>query len=133
LRAAGSGTVDGVTYPDIFADDMKGTFTTSSFQLTGTSNLTVRLPFDFSGDIRGYVQDPFAVGFTDPAFTKTLTGHGIATGTFVFNGEEGPFFNVTDLRYDFGETAPVPEPATFLLCGFGAAVLALRRRRATES
>jgi PEP-CTERM motif len=129
LRAAGFGTVDGVTYRDIFADDMKGTFTTASFTLTGNTNVTVRLPFSFTGDIRGYVQDPFAVGFTDPAFTKTLSGHGIATGLFTFNDQDGAFFNVNDLRYDFGDTAPVPEPATFLLCGFGAAVLLLRRSR----
>jgi hypothetical protein len=129
VRAAGSARVDGVDYPQIFADDIKGSFTTSSFQLTGNQTTTVRLPFTFSGDVRGYLQDPFVVGFTEPAFVKTLTGNGTASATFIFNNQEGPLFSVTDLRYDFGDSAPVPEPATFLLAGLGTAVLARKRAR----
>jgi hypothetical protein len=129
VRAAGSARVDGVDYPQIFADDIKGSFTTSSFQLTGNQTTTVRLPFTFSGDVRGYLENPFVVGFTEPAFVKTLTGNGIASATFFFNNQEGPLFSVTDLRYDFGDSAPVPEPATFLLAGLGTAFLARRRAR----
>jgi len=129
VRAAGSARVDGVDYPEIFADGMKGSFTSSSFQLTGNQTTTVRLPFTYSGDVRGYLQNPFVVGFTEPAFVKTLTGKGTASATFVFNDQAGSFFTVTDLRYDFGGSAPVPEPATFLLCGFGTAFLARHRAR----
>jgi PEP-CTERM motif-containing protein len=129
VRAAGAARVDGVDYPGIFADGMKGTFTTSSFRLTGNQTTTVRMPFTYSGDVRGYVQNPFVVGFTEPAFVKTLTGKGTASARFIFNDQDGSYFNVTDLRYDFGDSSPVPEPATFLLCGFGTALLARHRAR----
>ena len=129
LRAAGSARVDGIDYSEIFADDMRGTFTTSSFQLTGNQTTTVRLPFTYSGDVRGYVQNPFVVGFTEPAFVKTLTGKGTASATFIFNDQEGSFFNVTDFRYDFGDSAPVPEPASLALVGCAAAALTLIARR----
>jgi hypothetical protein len=68
-------------------------------------------------------------GFTEPAFTKTLTGQGIVRGTFLVNADETPLFFARDLQYEFTDAAPVPERATLLLFGTGAAMAALRRRR----
>jgi hypothetical protein len=117
-----------VDYPQTFADDMTGMFTTASFQLSDPGMTSVSLPFTYSGVVKGYLVDPFVGGFTDPVFTKTLIGSGTASASFFFDNSEGPIFTAHDLRYDFGDTAPVPQPATLLLSGVGSAVIALRRR-----
>jgi hypothetical protein len=92
----------------------------------------VTLPFSFSGTVNGYLLDPFVHGLTEPAFTKMLTGRGTATATFAFTDEDGPLFSTNFMRYDFNEAAPVPEPATMLLCGLGCALLGARRRKAHQ-
>ena len=131
-RAGGPATVDGVSYPHVFFDGMTGTFVSPSFQLTGTERTTLTQPFSFTGQVSGYLINPFISGFTDPAFTKSLSGHGIATATFSYLDvpETGPQFDVVNLRYDFTADAPVPEPGTLVLCGAGLGLLAARRRRA---
>ena len=130
-RAGGTAVVDGITYPQIYFDGMTGTFTSPSFVVTGESSFTVTQPFSYTGVVSGYLIDPWVSGFTEPAFTRTLLGQGTATATFLFapagEGGEG-LFNASVLRYDFGDAAPVPEPATMLLCGAGTAFIALRRR-----
>ena len=127
--AAGAGVVDGVTYSEIFLNGMTGTFSSPSFQISGDQAFTMMQSFTFTGTISGYLLNPFVHGFTEPAFTKTLTGQGIVRGEFLFNADDTPLFDATNLRYEFTDAAPVPEPATVLLFGTGAALAALRRRR----
>ena len=130
--AAGSGVVDGVTYSEVFLNGMTGTFSSPSFQISGAAARTVTQHFSFTGTISGYVLNPAVHGFTEPAFTKTLTGQGIVRGQFLFNADQTPLFSAANLRYSFTDPAPVPEPGTLLLVGAGAAVAALRRRRNRE-
>jgi hypothetical protein len=127
--AAGSGVVDGVTYPEIFLNGMTGTFSSPSFDISGDQAITIMRNFTFSGSVRGYLLNPFVHGFTEPVFTKSLTGQGTVRSEFLFNDDETPLFFATSLQYEFTDVAPVPEPATLLLVGSGAAVAAWRRRR----
>jgi hypothetical protein len=127
--AAGSGVVDGVTYSEIFLDGMTGTFSSPSFQIFGDQALTIVRNFTFTGTITGYLLDPSVHGFTEPAFTKMLTGQGTVRGEFLFNADETPLFFATNLQYEFTDAAQVPESATLLLFATGAAMAALRRRR----
>jgi hypothetical protein len=84
--------VDGVTYPEIFADGMTGTFSSPSFQIDGTETVTITRPFSYSGVVNGFLLDPFVHGNTDPVFTKELFGRGTATATFFFTDFEAPIF-----------------------------------------
>jgi hypothetical protein len=77
-------------------------------------------PFVFTGRVIGSYESPVAT----PLFDLTLTGSGRA-GMGV-NLEDGTYQFVA-ASYIFAD--PIPEPATFLLVGTGAAALALRRRR----
>ena len=122
-----------MTYPVIFLNGMTGTFSSPPFELSGNQALTVVRDFTFAGTISGYLLNPFVHGFTEPVFTKTLTGQGIARGEFLFNADQTPLFFPASLQYEFTDTAPVPEPATLFLVGTGVALAALRRRRSAPS
>jgi hypothetical protein len=128
-RASGSAFVDGVTYSEVFLDGMTGTFSSPAFVISGTDSVRVTRPFTFSAVVSGYLLDPFVYGITQPAFTKTLSGTGVASATFLFNDDETPLFFGTGLRYDFTNPGATPEPATLLLVATGVAIGALGRRR----
>jgi hypothetical protein len=109
---------------------MIGRFTTPIVPIEGSSSHTVTLPFVFEGIVNGYLVDPFTAGFTDPVFTVSLGGSGLATGLFHYTGIGEPLFGRdSELLYQFDDAAPVPEPATLLLFGSGAAAVSLLRRR----
>jgi hypothetical protein len=48
-------------------------------------------------------------------------------------GGLGPNWQVTRIEFAFEDPAPVPEPSTMLLTGFGVAVLGRRFRRRDSS
>jgi hypothetical protein len=131
--AAGTAVVDGVTYPEIFVDGMTGTFVSPQVLVEGSETMTLSVPFTYSGIIRGFLENPLTRGAdVPPVFTKSLVGSGQATATFVFNDQDVPVFTATDLRYDFNDAEPIPEPATIVLFGAGAAAVAARRRRTSQ-
>ena len=85
----------------------------------GEPHVGLGAPFVFSGRVVGSTESPVVM----PLFDLTLTGRGRA-GMGV-NLENGTYQFVT-ASYTFAD--PVPEPATLLLVGTGAAALALRKR-----
>lgn len=128
----GSARVNGVDYPTIFIDGMTGTFTTPDTTLDFTDTQLVTVPFQYSGRVNGFLVNPFVEGFTDPVFSIDLLGSGTASAVIFAVVEEGTtFYSLSEIRYDFEPAgpAPIPEPATMLLCGFGTAALAVMRRR----
>jgi hypothetical protein len=91
---------------------------------------SISLPFTFAGELANY--ESFASRATPgsvPLFIATFTGSGTATANFrgPFNDPGGLFF-ADSITYDFAPASPVPEPASVLLFGTGAAGLLARRR-----
>jgi hypothetical protein len=90
---------------------------------TGTPNGPLekfRRPFTFAGQLTGYAS-PDLIGA--PIFDLTLTGSGTARLSMAL--EDGRY-SFASLDYEF-QADPVPEPATLLLVGAGAALIWRRR------
>jgi hypothetical protein len=121
-------TLDGITHDDI---GLAGSAASVYFTFTGK----VLLP-DFTGS-PAVVTAPFRI--TGGAFTNDFpaqpagidSGHGTAMLWLTpRGGDDAPAWGLDDLRYEFSDAAPAPEPATLLLVGTGVlAAWRLRTRR----
>ena len=130
----GNATVNGTTFTNI---GFLGTFNIGASVVLpqGTTNITVMVPFNFIGDIRGCLPNNL-VCTTEVFSTTQLVGQGIATALFTFSGfsQSGDtlyFFN--SVTYEF-QPAAVPEPMTVMLfasglLGLGAKLTSRRRSR----
>jgi hypothetical protein len=102
-------------------------FVVSATSVTlGSGTEEFRRPFTFTGRLTAYAS-PDMTG--TPAFDVTLIGSGMAR--LVMGLEDDGTYSFLSLDYDFGAD-PIPEPATLLLVGAGAALMWRRRRSTTE-
>ena len=59
-----------------------------------------------------------------------LDGAGTAMGTYSFADDSGgPVLRFDSIRFDFEDAAPIPEPGTMLLLGWGVTALGMRQHR----
>jgi len=140
VRTPLSGTVDGVTYPELFVgNSFLGI--PSVFNLTATASTTIppgattgtQLTFPFA-TIAGarFVGYPDRT-FTSPVFDFPVTGSGTGTVTLHLDGTLSngtPYFTGSQVDWRFAASpSPTPEPATLLLLGTGVGVVLVRRFR----
>ena len=133
-EAFGEASIGGRTFPiDI------GTSVSGSLNVLFDGNLIVPA---FTGDLTGSASAAFIFSGLlffpeDPCCPspQELGGRGIATVQFDWapHPEGVTAWNLRTFRYEFTETAPIPEPTTLMLVGTGVAGLILRRRRNASS
>ena len=135
-QGAIQGVIEGVTYPWTFVTFSSGTFTTPTATLTELGESLVEVPFTFSAVMNGYLEDPLTrPSDAPPLFTLDLTGSGKASASFIglADDEHGRTFSLgSDMRYEFVQAQPVPEPGTLFLVGGAIAALAARRSLASR-
>ena len=131
--SSGVGEVGGMTYNPLFLEGVlrfNGPSVSASALL---SDLTITVPFLFTGILAGFPSPPIGPGV--PAlFRNEFAGQGTAVATFIQlpspSPGGGPLFQFSSATYQF---QPTPEPATGLLIGVGLAAWAGYRRRLNKS
>jgi hypothetical protein len=124
-------TLNGLTYPDV--DELNSpAYTNTFFRGTaiappvGSGRTTITAPFVFDGGF-------YLMG---TGLLRELAGAGTATLSLRPYGlaDFPPSWFIESIRYDFADSAPVPEPATLTLTATALAGAYLaRRRRALEA
>jgi hypothetical protein len=104
-----------------FAGDAAATFgfvdSVSDLTIVATPSLTPT-PFSFSARFRLVDESRTVVFFDDVLFGSGMASWRWALGTA----------NISEVRYEFSDAAPTPEPATLFLLGSGVVGLVMRRR-----
>jgi hypothetical protein len=91
---------------------------------SSASSVTFQTGFTMTGMLLGYAT---AARTGTPLFALDLTGGGTAMWGPLRNIGDQYILNTGGLTFNFEDQAPVPEPASMLLFGTGAALAALRR------
>ncbi len=140
VRSPLSGTVDGVTYPELFVGNSFLGFpsvlnvkATAPTFIQADMTIGTQLTFPFAT----LAADRFVIypdrTFSDPLFDFSVFGGGSGTVTLGLNGtlpNGTPYFSATQADYRFAASpSAVPEPASVLLMVTGAGAILARRFR----